>query len=82
MFPRSTFESKEMSFLCRSRQMDKMETERLALKEWAVALRALEQGVQTILLRKGGLSRNRAFSASLDLGSFSIQLSSIRILKS
>ena len=33
-----------------------METCRIALKEWAVVCRALATGVQTVLLRKGGIS--------------------------
>ncbi len=33
-----------------------LETCRIALKEWAVVCRALATGVQTVLLRKGGIS--------------------------
>ncbi len=32
------------------------DTQRFALKEWAVVCRALATGVQTVLLRKGGIS--------------------------
>ena len=33
-------------------------TSRTALKEWAVTVKALEQGSQVILLRKGGISED------------------------
>ena len=44
----------------------------MALKEWAVAVKAMGRGDQILLLRKGGIHRNVTDDTDTDFGSMGV----------